>query len=115
MYSTESECGTLKRTDRLRPRTATASSGNKMTSERSRSLPRHYQQARLSTSTLDLSSATYDYRVDTLYVMKGVALICTEPLVSLTGQILKGMHKYIGKSDYDIQVIKSRKRGFCLV
>ena len=72
MYSTESECGTLKRTDRLRPRTSQA---NKMTSERSRSLPRHYQQARLSTSTLDLSSATYDYRVDTLYVMKGVALI----------------------------------------
>ncbi len=43
MYSTEAEGGTLKRTDRLRPRSAKASQGG-ASSERSRSLPRHYQQ-----------------------------------------------------------------------
>ncbi len=45
MYSTEAaEGGTLKRTDRLRPRSAKDRAG---ASERSRSLPRHYQQVRL--------------------------------------------------------------------
>ena len=44
MYSTEAEGGgTLKRADRLRPRSAKGSSGS-TSSDRSRSLPRHYQQ-----------------------------------------------------------------------
>lgn len=100
MYSTEAEGGTLKRTDRVRPRSARAPS------ERSRSLPRHYQQSRLSTSTLDLSSATYDYRKNTLYVTKAIAVLCAEPLVNIAQQILTSMQKYIQKSDFDIQVLE---------
>eukprot|EP00095_Tigriopus_kingsejongensis_P007193 maker-scaffold192_size271026-snap-gene-0.15 protein:Tk07193 transcript:maker-scaffold192_size271026-snap-gene-0.15-mRNA-1 annotation:"denn domain-containing protein 5b" len=100
MYSTEAEGGTLKRTDRMRPRSA------KAPSERSRSLPRHYQQSRLSTSTLDLSSATYDYRKNTLHVTKAIALMCAEPLVEIAHQILVSMQKYICKSDFNIQVLE---------
>lgn len=109
MYSTESEGGTLRRSDRLRSRlsasSASSSGQNRSSNERSRSLPRHYQQSRLlSTSTLDLSSASYDYRQDTLYVTKGVAFICAEPIVQVAQQVLMTMYKYICKSDYDIQV-----------
>ena len=86
--------------NRERPRSA------RLNTERSRSLPRHYQQARLSSSTLDLSSATYDYDKDTLYVSKSVSLILSEPLVSTAGHILVTMHKYVNKSDFDIQVLE---------
>ena len=79
-----------------------------MTSERSRSLPRHYQQSKLSTSTLDLSSATYDYRKDTLYVTKAVAVVLAEKLVRTASKVLLAMHKYISRADFDIQV---EKRG----
>jgi hypothetical protein len=106
MYSTEAEGGTLKRgADRLRPRSAAQA---KVTSERSRSLPRHYQQSRLSSasSNLDLSAATYDYRNDTLYATKGVALMVSEPLVHAATKVLMAMHKYIGKSDFDLQVLE---------
>lgn len=75
-----------------------------MTSERSRSLPRHYQQSKLSTSTLDLSSASYDYRKDTLYVTKGISVICSQPLVHVASQILLAMNNYVGRSNFDIQV-----------
>ena len=52
--------------------------------ERSRSLPRHYQQSRLSSSTLDLSEASYDYRKSVLYVTK----------VSLTIFLTSTMHQF---------------------
>ena len=63
----------------------------------------------LSSSTVDLSSATYDYRKDTLYATKGVALLCGEPLVNSATQVLLAMHSYIGKSDCDLQ---ARRRAF---
>ena len=82
-----------------RPRSA------RVSSERSRSLPRHYTgQYRLSSSTLDLSSAYYDYQKDILYVTKSVAFVLSEPLVSTAKHILLAIHKYINKSDFDIQV-----------
>ena len=84
-----------------RPRSA------RVSSERSRSLPRHYTgQYRLSSSTLDLSSAYYDYQKDILYVTKSVAFVLSEPLVSTAEHILLAIHKYINKSDFDIQVCK---------
>ena len=49
MYSTDCEGGTLKRADRLRP---AQQQHAKVTSERSRSLPRHYQQSREDISML---------------------------------------------------------------
>ena len=120
MYSTETEgngggnggasgssqgSGTLRRSDRLlRPR---SSGSSRTSSERSRSLPRHYQQSRLlSTSTLDLSGANYDYTRDTLYATKAVALVCAEPLVQAATTVLSAMHKYIGKSDFDLKVLE---------
>ena len=103
MYSTDCEGGTLKRADRLRP---AQQQHAKITSERSRSLPRHYQQSRLTSasSNLDLSSATYDHRNDTLYATKAVAVILSEPFVHSASQVLAALHKYACKSDYDLQV-----------
>ncbi len=102
MYSTEAaEGGTLKRADRLRPRSAAQA---KVTSERSRSLPRHYQQSRLTSasSNLDLSAATYDYRNDTLYATKGVAVLLSEPLAHAATAVLTAMHKYVGNEEFDL-------------
>ena len=83
-----------------RPRSA------RVSNERSRSLPRHYTgQYRLSSSTLDLSSAYYDHQKDVLYVTKSVALVLSEPIVSTAEHILFAIHKYINKSDFDVQVI----------
>ena len=88
-----------------RPRSA------RVSNERSRSLPRHYTgQYRLSSSTLDLSSAYYDHQKDVLYVTKSVALVLSEPIVSTAEHILFAIHKYINKSDFDVQVITV----FCL-
>ena len=98
MYSTEAEGGTLKRTDHLRPPRSA-----KVTSERSRSLPRHYQQSRLSASSLDLSSATYDYRKDSLYVTKAIAFLVEEPLVHVSSDVLLAMQNYICQNDFDVQ------------
>ncbi len=53
---------------------------------------------------MDLSSATYDYRKDTLYATKGLALLCGEPMVSAASQVLLAMHAYIGRSDCDLHV-----------
>ncbi len=73
-----------------------------------RSLPRHYHHqqglTRLSSSTLDLSSASYDYRKDTLYASKAVALVCSEPLVDAATKVLKSLYRYSAKSDFDLQV-----------
>lgn len=86
-----------------------------MSSERSRSLPRHYQHTRLSTgSTIDLSplppssssSYYYDCSKDTLYVTKAVALILNEALISVAEKILVSMHKYINKSDFSVKVLE---------
>ena len=83
-----------------RPRSA------RVSNERSRSLPRHYTgQYRLSSSTLDLSSAYYDHQKDILYVTKSVAMVLKEPMVSTAENILLAIHKYINKSDFDIQVL----------
>ena len=91
-------CGTGSR----RPRSA------RVSSERSRSLPRHYsgQLSRFSNSTLDLSSACYDYQKDILYVTKSVGLVLSEPLVTSAEHVLMAMHKYINKSDFDVQVLE---------
>ena len=67
-------------------------------------LTRCFFKARLSASTLDLSSATYDYRKDTLYTTKAIAFILTEPLVEIAGQILTSMQKYVCRDDFDVQV-----------
>ena len=103
MYSTDCEGGALKRADRLRP---AQQQHSRVTSERSRSLPRHYQQSRLTSasSNLDLSAATYDYRNDTLYATKAVAVILSEPFVHSASQALAALHKYTCKSDYELQV-----------
>ena len=70
-------------------------------------MPRHYTgKYKLSSSTLDLSSAYYDYQKDTLYVTKSVAMVLSEPIVSAAENILMAIHKYINKSDFDIQVLK---------
>ena len=83
-----------------RPRSA------RISNERSRSFPRHYTgQYRLSSSTLDLSSAYYDHQKDILYVTKSVAMVLSEPIVSTAENILLAIHKYINKSDFDIQVL----------
>ena len=55
-------------------------------------------------SSLDLSAASYDVDTDTLYVTKSVSLVLSEPLVSTAEQVLVAMHKYIQKSDFDVQV-----------
>ena len=82
-----------------RPRSA------RVSTERSRSLPRHNTgQFRLSSSTLDLSSAYYDYQKDVLYVTKSVALVLSEPLVSSAEHVLMAIYKYINKSDFDVPV-----------
>ena len=82
-----------------RPRSA------RVSNERSRSLPRHSTgQYRLSSSTLDLSSAYYDYQKDILYVTKSIAMVLSEPMVSTAENILLAIYKYINKSDFDIQV-----------
>ena len=84
-----------------RPRSA------RVSNERSRSLPRHYTgKYKLSSSTLDLSSAYYDHQKDTLYVTKSVAMVLSEPIVSTAENILMAIHKYINKSDFDIQVMQ---------
>lgn len=77
------------------------------TTERSRSLPRHYQQSRLSNSTLDLSEASYDYRKSVLYVTKAIALILNEPLVFAAEKVLTTMQKYVKKNDYDLNILES--------
>ena len=83
-----------------RPRSA------RVSNERSRSLPRHYTgKYKLSSSTLDLSSAYYDHQKDTLYVTKSVAMVLSEPIVSTAENILMAIHKYINRSDFDVQVI----------
>ena len=85
-----------------RPRSA------RVSNERSRSLPRHYTgKYRLSSSTLDLSSAFYDHEKDVLFVTKSIALVLSEPLVSTAENILFAIHKYINKSDFDQQVFSS--------
>ncbi len=62
------------------------------------------QSKLLSSSTVDLSCATYDYRKDTLYATKGVALLCGEPMVHAAWQVLTAMHAYICRTDFDLQV-----------
>jgi hypothetical protein len=107
MFTTEVEvaggggASSIRRTPRNeRPRSA-----NKP-SERSRSLPRHYQQSRLSNSTLDLSEASYDYRKSVLYVTKSIAVILSEPLVFAAEKVLTTMQKYVCKNDYDLSVLE---------
>merc|ERR1719320_484885 len=101
MYSTEAECGTIKKSDRIRPSSAT-----RPNNVRSRSLPRHYT-TRLSGSSLDLSGAKYDFRKDTLYVTKSLSIICSQPYVKTSSQVLHSIYKYIFRQDYDIQVLES--------
>jgi hypothetical protein len=124
MYSTESEVAGAganrqqRTTERsLRPRSAGTA---KSSSERSRSLPRHYQQVRMTAATsssifssnVDLSAATYDYRKNSLFVTKAVALICSEAMVSVATQVLESMLNYVKKSSqYDVQV--SYKNWLC--
>ena len=108
MYTTEVEvvggASSIRRTrNELRPRSAKTST----TTERSRSLPRHYQQSRLSSSTLDLSEASYDYRKSVLYVTKAIALILNEPLVFAAEKVLTTMQKYVNKNDYDLNILES--------
>lgn len=109
MYTTEVEvvggASSIRRNSRMqdkRPRSA-----QKPSNERSRSLPRHYQQSRLSSSTLDLSDASYDYRKSVLYVTKAIALVLSEPLVFAAEKVLTSMQKYICKNDYDLQVLEA--------
>ena len=98
-FSTSRNSGTI---GSRRPRSA------RVSNERSRSLPRHYTgKYKLSSSTLDLSSAYYDYQKDTLYVTKSVAMVLSEPIVSAAESILMAIHKYINKSDFDVQVLKA--------
>lgn len=104
MYTTDAESGTvgtIKKTDRIRPSSAT-----RPNNERSRSLPRHYT-TRLSGSSLDLSGARYDFRKDTLYVSKSISIICSQPFVNTSSQVLHSIHKFINKHDYDIHVLES--------
>ena len=70
-------------------------------------MPRHYQQSRLSSSTFDLSEASYDYRKSVLYVTKAIALIINEPLVFAAEKVLLTMQKYVCKNDFDLQVLES--------
>jgi len=100
MYSTEAECGTLKKSDRIRPSSAT-----RPNNVRSRSLPRHYS-TRLSGSSLDLSSAKYDFRKDTLYVTKSISIICSQPFVTTSTQVLNSICKFISRNDYDIHILE---------
>jgi hypothetical protein len=51
-----------------------------------------------------LSCASYDYRRDTLYATKSIALILSDSLVSMATQVSLAIHKYINKSDFDVQV-----------
>ena len=62
---------------------------------------------RLSSSTFDLSEASYDYRKSVLYVTKSIALILNEPLIFAAEKILLTMQKYVCKSDFDLQVLES--------
>ena len=62
-------------------------------------LKRHFS------STLDLSGASYDYRRDTLYATKSIAVILSDTLVTMASQVLVAMQKYINKSDFDVQVL----------
>merc|ERR1719312_1997656 len=101
MYSTEAECGTIKKSDRIRPSSAT-----RPNNVRSRSLPRHYT-TRLSGSTLDLSGAKYDFRKDTLYVTKSISIVSSYSFVNTSSQVLQSIHKFISRSDYDIHVLES--------
>merc|ERR1719312_312517 len=101
MYSTEAECGTIKKSDRIRPSSAT-----RPNNVRSRSLPRHYT-TRLSGSSLDLSSANYDFRKDTLYVTKSISIICSQPFVNTSTQVLNSICKFISRNDYDIHILES--------
>merc|ERR1719312_1369730 len=101
MYSTEAECGTIKKSDRIRPSSATGPNN-----VRSRSLPRHYT-TRLSGSTLDLSGAKYDFRKDTLYVTKSISIVSSYSFVNTSSQVLLSIQKFISRSDYDIHVLES--------
>merc|ERR1719391_637572 len=103
MYSTEAECGTIKKSDRVRPSSGSASRPNNI---RSRSLPRHYT-TRLSGSTLDLSGAKYDFRKDTLYVTKSISIVSSYSFVNTSSQVLLSIQKFISRSDYDIHVLES--------
>ncbi len=60
----------------------------------------------LSSSTVDLSAATYDYRKDTLYATKGVAVVCGEALVHAATAVLTAMHQYVCRTDCDINVLE---------
>ncbi|CAB4069969.1 DENND5 [Lepeophtheirus salmonis] len=103
MHSTEmageSSCSNSRRTAE-RPKSA------RVTSERSRSLPRHYNQRFRSSSTVDLSGAFYDSSKDNLYVTKSLAFISSQPLVSIAQQVLYSIYKYINTVDYDISVLE---------
>jgi len=104
MHTTAAESGTvgtIKKSDMRRPSSAT-----RPASERSRSLPGHYT-TRLSGSSLDLSEARYDFRKDSLYVTKSISVICSQPFVNTSTQVLHSIHKYINKHDYDIHVLES--------
>jgi len=101
MHTTETECGTIKKAERTRP-----SSVGRPNNTRSRSLPRHYT-TRLSGSSLELSSSSYDYRKDTLYATKSIALICSRSLPHTANQVLHSIHRFINRSDYDIHVLES--------
>jgi len=104
MYTTDAESGTvgtIKKSGGIRPSSVTRPS-----SERSRSLPRHYT-TRLSGSSLDLSEAKYDFRKDTLYVTKSLSIICSQPYVKTSSQVLHSIYKYICRPDYDLQVLES--------
>ncbi|XP_023347646.1 DENN domain-containing protein 5B, partial [Eurytemora carolleeae] len=101
MHNTETECGTIKKTERVRP-----SSAGRQNNARSRSLPRHYT-TRLSGSTLELSTASYDYRNDTLYATKSISLICSLPLQHAASQVLHSIHRFINRTDYDINILES--------
>ncbi len=113
MYTTEVEvvggASSIRRTrnEHSRPRSANKSGSGADRNERSRSLPRHYQQSRLSSSTLDLSDASYDFRKSVLYVTKAIALILNEPLVYAAEKVLSTMQKYVCKHDFDINVMES--------
>ena len=106
MYSNEVETTTTLSTSTSNRRTTDRPRSARVASERSRSLPRHYNQRFRSSSTVDLSSASYDCNKDTLYVTKSIALICSRPLVYITNQVLNSMYKYINKSDYDLSVLE---------
>ena len=46
------------------------------------------------------------YRNDTLYATKAIAVILSEPFVHSASQVLAAMHKYACKGDFELQTLE---------